>query len=594
MPLEAVNVASKLYHYTALHLAVHSGNEEIVEELLRNLPKDSEQFSVLINAKDMYGQTALHWAINTGNLKITKLLLNDMDSKDIVKYIEGGNNATALHLAAQSNNVKIVIELLEKLKSNPTQLQKFIYTTDIYGCTALHWAGNSEISELLINTVIEIDKSKILDFINTRNTDGCTALHHAVHKGDLETTNLLLAKMLKEMSIDDIIKIMDNSYDIGNNTKAVSHNNTLLHLAVCSNNYQLVEKLLTTLRDRPTQSLELIMKTGINGCTVLHLVENSKIAELLINKVIEIDKTKIFGFINTRNINRYTALHEATEKGYLEITNLLLGKMPNDDIIKVIDNSYDVNGITQEVEDNNTLLHLAVCSNNYQLVEKLLTILRDKPAQQGIELIMKTDTDGHTPLHLAVIKNLNELKLALPKGEAARNFIYLNSKPAEFLRSKAQESNKEIVRILLSFFNNDDQILQFINQPDSDGMTLLHFAVLQDTEVVELFLDKMKLNHSTTQATQYDVSVLDFAAQHATGKTMEVLLNALSTPLNQEQAFNILHKAVLTLNVEVINALFENQAFDTNVINDTDNNNENVLHWIISGNRNNTAVELFI
>ncbi|WP_032138791.1 ankyrin repeat domain-containing protein [Rickettsia tamurae] len=150
----------------------------------------------------------------------------------------------------------------------------------------------------------------------------------------------------------------------------------------------------------------------------------------------------------------------------------------------------------------------------------------------------------------------------------------------ELLRSIAKAGNEEIVKTLLQPLS-DAQVLQLINLTDSDKHNILHFAVLGGAEIVKLFLNKInpESHAEIITDTKYG-NILHFAASNSTAEVVEVLLNAISTPLTKEQSYNVLY----TLNIDTINSLLSNQNFDSNAINHVDSNNKNILHHMLLGN----------
>ncbi len=69
------------YNYTALHLAVHHKNSQVVELHLNKAPE-------LSNIQDKFGQTPLHWA--SDNPEITEMLLN----VNLENFLTGSSSST--------------------------------------------------------------------------------------------------------------------------------------------------------------------------------------------------------------------------------------------------------------------------------------------------------------------------------------------------------------------------------------------------------------------------------------------------------------------------------------------------------------------
>lgn len=92
---------------------------------------------------------------------------------------EFGDHSTALHLAAESGNVKLLILLLSYPKTNPN-------LTDVEGQTSLHLAARNDFKDIIIILLkhnAEVNKSDKM---------GCTPIHNAVFIGNEEMVHILL------------------------------------------------------------------------------------------------------------------------------------------------------------------------------------------------------------------------------------------------------------------------------------------------------------------------------------------------------------------------------------------------------------------
>ena len=105
---------------TALHLAVLNSHEEVVEGFLSTLQESrdnnarlnwtKQQFAAFINMQDEARQTALHLAITSQQEIIVEMLLRT----DIDLELENSCGYTALHLAGIHGNDMIVEILVNK------------------------------------------------------------------------------------------------------------------------------------------------------------------------------------------------------------------------------------------------------------------------------------------------------------------------------------------------------------------------------------------------------------------------------------------------------------------------------------------------
>ena len=180
--------ASGNNNYTALHVAVHANNLEVVELLLTRIPG-------LAGAQDIYGQTALAWAAGQGYTEIAGMLIEAMLPQDILK-VKTDTGHTPLHLAVHSGNKEIVKQLLDK------KIPELVGVQDVHGQTALCWVagqgqGFIEIAGMLIEAMLPQDILKV------KTDTGHTPLHLAVHCNNLEVVEHLLKKVPELAEVQD-------------------------------------------------------------------------------------------------------------------------------------------------------------------------------------------------------------------------------------------------------------------------------------------------------------------------------------------------------------------------------------------------------
>ncbi|MBA0786609.1 hypothetical protein Gotri_027806, partial [Gossypium trilobum] len=165
---------------TPLHVAARNGHSAIVKLLIRSCAKardgDLEKLGMdqvnavreMLRITDQESDTALHVAAEYGNVKMVEGLLELEDPG--FPYSANKNQKTPLYLAAEIGNRGVLSVLLDKSKSTGQG--------GPHGRTALHAAAMAEDAEA---TKIILKKKGSLT--KERDEDGHTPLHYAAHKG---------------------------------------------------------------------------------------------------------------------------------------------------------------------------------------------------------------------------------------------------------------------------------------------------------------------------------------------------------------------------------------------------------------------------
>ena len=140
--------------------------------------------------KDKYGYTVLHHAVYRNNYGLVEKLLEE---KNIDFYATDEQGNTALHLAAQGENVKMIKILMKKIGLKVTKdISRTAYRgINLEGKTPLHMAaatGFFETVEVILN---HQDGRTILETKDNRNQ---TALLIAASAGNNEVVDLMMAK----------------------------------------------------------------------------------------------------------------------------------------------------------------------------------------------------------------------------------------------------------------------------------------------------------------------------------------------------------------------------------------------------------------
>ena len=118
---------------------------------------------------DGSGRTVLHLACQNGQLKAVQMIEIHLDSEKLQEIYEICDNKgnTPLHLACQSQKEIVVLHLVDKRRASVDTRNK------LNGEAPIHVAAQSN-SIKIVDILLERGAN-----IESRDTSGCTPLHHA-------------------------------------------------------------------------------------------------------------------------------------------------------------------------------------------------------------------------------------------------------------------------------------------------------------------------------------------------------------------------------------------------------------------------------
>ena len=338
---------------TPAHLAANRGDVRRLEAAL-NEAKDS------LNAKDANGWTPLHEGARGGQEDVVRLLL---DRGALINEKER-TGKTPLDLSIKANGKDhSVTRLLEK-KAEDNKASSATKGTPAH--IAAH-RGDVQWLEAAIHT----EK----DWINAKDANGWTPLHEGARGGHEDVVRLLLDL---GASIDEKERTGKTPLDLSIEANGQDHSAT-----------QLLEK----------KKAEDNKVFSVTGGTPAHLAANRgdvRRLEATINKVKD--------WINAKDVNGWTPLHEGARGGHEDVVRLLLdrgapinakertGKTPLDLSIKANGRDHPVSQLLTSVI-RGTPAHLAAHRGDARRVEEAIN------KEKGH--LHAKDTNGWTPLHEA-------------------------------------------------------------------------------------------------------------------------------------------------------------------------------------------------
>ena len=470
-----IEIAHTRSQSTALHEAAFTGNENIVNMLIRR--------GSSLDRVDSNGMSALHKSVSSGSLGVTMVLLKNGATVDV----KGPDNKTPLHLAAQASNEDLVALLIEQTADHNA--------LDASHRTPLHLAagrGNKSICNLLldhgaqpdlrdihsktaIQVAAEAGKIGVVELLrqrcNLKVTDhgSLVAFYTAVGSGQVPTAKWFLDQglSLKNLKGDSYkpVTLAARSGNIAMLDLMIAnkcrlkdkspHEWTALHYSCNNGNEMITQRLLekdlsgkaTTLR----KETPLLLAVKAGHLAIIELLLRNKAAAL-----------------STKDGDGQEPLHHAIRMGRLDIVNLLLS-----------------NKVSVSSENNFGWkpIHIACAYGHLGIVQALIS--------HGASLEEKlNDTDfkkEHT--HYAV-ENGYWAEARLP---------YVSSRP---LHIASEFGHNDIARFLISSGAR-------IEATCSEGWRPLHHASFAaNPETVELLISMNAHVHAKTNADETALTLL--------------------------------------------------------------------------------------
>lgn len=361
---------------TLLHIAAERGNNDLVELLLQEGPKDPK-FD--IDATDGAGKTALHIAAEKEKPDIIEMLIKNGAEKKArdergwtpLHYAAIGSDAKLASLLLQEklskpagptrppggNSFALIASALKKAVHSPTTSAELLKQRDNTGKTALHRAVMYK-RESMVKVLLE-SKDQVKSFANLEDKKGRTALFLAAEEGTMEIAKALLGANVDIRAADLFVALKNHHTEMAellverlrDNKQAIhvledNEGRSALHWAAESGEVPIVELVLET----------------VPGEYMQKEIEQPIIAqEQKIERIVE-------QYVNRKAKNGLTALDMATAQGHLRIVEMLI--------------EHGANPLNRG-NDNLAVLDRALFSGEQEVTESILQAVQKK--QRGPE-----------------------------------------------------------------------------------------------------------------------------------------------------------------------------------------------------------------
>ncbi len=497
-------IAEHIEFYARMGADIHAADINNITPLYRSLDAGLEMTKQLINKqnvslRDSMGNTPLHIAIAKNSSVDQVSFLLDMG---IDVNARNRNGHSALYLAVQDNNRTIGEKLLssgadvfstDSENSSPLRLaltwgaevEDWVLTSEVIkaqdgsGNTPLHYAAEWNLNNSLIS-IIEKGGNP-----NAQNNNGESPMFNAVKANNIEGIQILLRngtdRNLRNYLGDTIVHYsvrwdakdaarlaIENGYDV--NAKNLS-GKTALHQASRTGKVDMIVLLL-----EEGANIHAADSAGRTPLMDAIQAQNIQIVSLLITRGANTSIPEMYG----RN-----AYHEAVETENL-------------DLIRIISNAGG-NPLARDTHGRTPLS--LVFDKNITLVEAVLS--------GNVHL---TDSDGNTPLHIAVTNTTSEevLQYLIDTGYSPDR---RNSEGKTPLLLATQKGSVNVVEAFLKV-GADPFIM------DNGGQSALSFAINNNTDILNIMVQLAGTKRDVAGET-----ILHYAAREADYETVQRLIS---------------------------------------------------------------------
>ncbi len=361
------------------------------------------------------------------------------------------DNDTALIIAAKAG-AKDSVDLLLKAGAE-------IEASDINGSTALHWAaqrGHLDVVKLLIANNAEI---------NATGAGKNTALHFAVSSGHADVVATLL-----DMGADITVKNRRRGAYLGLWGRRLESENAL-DLAI-KHHPELIPLLLLKAITLPLDKQNTLLHSRYFNVLIYAAMQHPLLLDDLMAELRKQDESVISPLLSSRAGEGKTTLMTFAALGRIEAARGLL----------------DLGADMEAVDANqNTALHEAANKGHANIIELLL----EKGSAKKSALIESSNSQGNTPLHLAVSNGGRVVSVLLEQGA---NLNARNNEGKNALDIARKNSNSETMKLLLLQIIKLDPVEQkscLSNIENGIYKNVLVYAMCEQPEYVDDLLIAM-------------------------------------------------------------------------------------------------------
>ena len=492
---------------TILHYACIHDDFDIVDNLLKAGADPC--------AQDKLGNNPMHYACENGRLQCVQQLIATSQNPNGLLQVPNNDGVTPLsmilHIACEKRNINLVKKLLEA-GADPNVTDKFGFTPLMRAVVSTSKSGItthvvSSIITALCNTKCNVNASIVPSKPSDSNVhycEGSTALHMAI---DGWTDNQLCVQAL-----------VDNGAAL--DTRDV-HGRTPLHLA-CIVGYQYLIGSLDT------EQISFLSIKDNNGCTPLYYAcKNSHLKCIqafivqipdVVSELMKLANNDGTTPLSVRTGSGGTILHVACDKGDINLVKKLLegGADPSvtDEVgftplMRAILNTgvsdTDVSSIVTILCNNNWHVNsafLSCKSSNKYILWKGITALHMavgrieccflcvKALIDNGATVDVTDTQGRTPLHIAIMRG--HFRLIRLLATSPESFHFKDNDGCTPLHYACKNSHLECIKEFMVLI--PDVVSDLMKVANNDGTTPLSVRTGSGGTILHVACEKGGIN----------------------------------------------------------------------------------------------------
>ncbi|AHX10778.1 ankyrin repeat domain-containing protein [Ehrlichia chaffeensis] len=454
-------VSGDLYGYlnsqnfptSPVHAAVKANNLQLLNLFLKKSPD-------ILRQSSPNGFNPVHMAALFADVKTVKLIIENASGEEV--NAQSDSTLTPLHLACIRGDGSIIKRMVEHESVNVNQTMGPDQNTVLQ--YAINRGNHSLIKRLLSHPSIDL---------NVRNADGKTSAHSAMEKGDLKTVKALCNAGADVNTVDNNGRsVISSAIYSGQNEKKLVP----------------IVKLLLNSGAKIGQSedknilLQKCINSGYNKLLDLLLEQGERIN--VEGKASPLVSAVVSG--NTHAVKKLVASggdinQKVSDENSIHYKNsLLMIAVENTDLVMLELLSSKGCNATAVGRDGNTACHMLVNHADKGFSEKGVKTLISKGGRTARDILSKQNSNGDTPLHLALklsgTKIASAMISALDKKDFSKIAGAKNDAGETLLHVAVNSGNPDLVKLLVSNLNKD--VLEALAcTPNNNGDTPLHCAL---------------------------------------------------------------------------------------------------------------------